>query len=448
MFGKVMMATSSLTLSVAVLYANVDRFLVCDKVVVFAIMTFTVSITILLLACAERIRKYAGSTGIDESLTSAKTLEDMVDFMEAAIDPNLSPAENAVKVLETVLTQRETTQENKIRLLYCIDVLNKRPEELFVPHGLLELSRSNSGHVDGCDDSVHEWLISQFTEVNQKPDSIKSARRRCSSAEASPWSLTAESSVSVSGSSCVGQSSPLRQISSEIAGDPKTPSERRSSKIFGKGVLFGCATDGNINEDDEEPLPFPTTLLDQTKIMETLVGVDEWGWDVFKLHAVSSGRDLQVLGWHIFVRWDLINKLCLKPAVVQKWLLYVESSYTSAEYHNATHAADVLQTVHFMLKSAGAAAFLNDLQIFAVLVAAMVHDVAHDGFTNLYHKHLLTDRALSFNDQSIQENFHAWKVFSRMAADKEINIFQSLSGEQFMELRRLLITMVHAHSPP
>ena len=182
--------------------------------------------------------------------------------------------------------------------------------------------------------------------------------------------------------------------------------------------------------------------------METLVGVDEWGWDVFKLHAVSSGRDLQVLGWHIFVRWDLINKLCLKPAVVQKWLLYVESSYTSAEYHNATHAADVLQTVHFMLKSAGAAAFLNDLQIFAVLVAAMVHDVAHDGFTNLYHKHLLTDRALSFNDQSIQENFHAWKVFSRMAADKEINIFQSLSGEQFMELRRLLITMVHAHSPP
>ena len=117
MFGKVMMATSSLTLSVAVLYANVDRFLVCDKVVVFAIMTFTVSITILLLACAERIRKYAGSTGIDEGLTSAKTLEDMVDYMEAAIDPNLSPAENAVKVLETVLTQRETTQENKIRLL-------------------------------------------------------------------------------------------------------------------------------------------------------------------------------------------------------------------------------------------------------------------------------------------------------------------------------------------
>jgi len=32
----------------------------------------------------------------------------------------------------------------------------------------------------------------------------------------------------------------------------------------------------------------------------------------------------------------------------------------------------------------------------------MVHDVGHDGFNNVFHKNALTDRAVAFNDQSIQ----------------------------------------------
>jgi hypothetical protein len=59
--------------------------------------------------------------------------------------------------------------------------------------------------------------------------------------------------------------------------------------------------------------------------------------------------------------------------------------------------------------------------------------------SNAFHKHLLTDRALAFNDQSIQENFHAWKIFSRMAVDKDVNLFQSLSREQFIEVLAPLV---------
>jgi hypothetical protein len=177
-------------------------------------------------------------------------------------------------------------------------------------------------------------------------------------------------------------------------------------------------------------------------ILDALNGVDEWGWDIFKLKDRSNGRELQVLGWFLIQRWDLIKKLHLKPSVVWRWLAFVESSYTTSEYHNATHAADVLQSIHFMLHTAGATAYLNDLELFAILLAATIHDVGHDGFTNSYHKHVLTDRALSFNDQSIQENFHVWKIFSKMAADTEMNLFQSFSAIQFTEIRRLLILMI------
>ena len=62
-----------------------------------------------------------------------------------------------------------------------------------------------------------------------------------------------------------------------------------------------------------------------------------------------------------------------------------------------------------------------------MMPAFLLHQAPHVSF---YHKQLVTDRALSFNDQSIQENFHAWKVFSRMAADPALNLAQEKERRQ------------------
>ncbi len=45
---------------------------------------------------------------------------------------------------------------------------------------------------------------------------------------------------------------------------------------------------------------------------------------------------------------------------------------------------------------------MTSRQILALLLGAMVHDAGHDGFTNAFHKHRLTEKALLYNDQSIQ----------------------------------------------
>ena len=42
----------------------------------------------------------------------------------------------------------------------------------------------------------------------------------------------------------------------------------------------------------------------------------------------------------------------------------------------------------------------------------------------------------------MQENFHVWYIFDRMAASPELNIFAQLSGSKFAELRRLLVLLV------
>ena len=53
----------------------------------------------------------------------------------------------------------------------------------------------------------------------------------------------------------------------------------------------------------------------------------------------------------------------------------------------------------------------------------------------------MTDRAISFNDQSIQENHHCSAVFAGMARDGGINILSSLGTDASREVRRLVILM-------
>jgi calcium/calmodulin-dependent 3',5'-cyclic nucleotide phosphodiesterase len=74
----------------------------------------------------------------------------------------------------------------------------------------------------------------------------------------------------------------------------------------------------------------------------------------------------------------------------------------------------------------------------------MMHDVGHDGLNNLFHQNAATGRALAFNDQSIQENFHCMTIFTSMAADSRINILAALKPSVAREVRRVIVLSVLA----
>jgi len=97
-----------------------------------------------------------------------------------------------------------------------------------------------------------------------------------------------------------------------------------------------------------------------------LQGVDEWAWKVDMLEQASASHSLQVLGWHLLCRWGLVEEFALDPTATRRWLAYIEGCYVQTPYHNSMHAADVTQTVHFFLSSAGLAAFLDKFEILGV----------------------------------------------------------------------------------
>jgi hypothetical protein len=86
---------------------------------------------------------------------------------------------------------------------------------------------------------------------------------------------------------------------------------------------------------------------------------------------------------------------------------------------------------------------LTDMELLAMLLAAIVHDVGHDGMNNNYHKNALTDRAIAYNDQSIQENYHLGVLFESMKthADK-IDVFAGCERVFYQKIREMIIHLV------
>eukprot|EP00960_Hanusia_phi_P066740 766462-Hanusia_phi.AAC.10 len=223
-------------------------------------------------------------------------------------------------------------------------------------------------------------------------------------------------------------------------GTPRPRSSINTPKYFMDRIEQPLSV--SITDDNDLPIPAHWSDAESQQLAKVLENVDEWGWSPFELAEASGMRPIQALGWHLLSRWNVMEELMIDESTMRNWLAFVESKYKKNPYHNAIHASDILQTVHFMLHGGNLARYMTQRQITAILLAALVHDLGHDGLNNNYHKNSISQRALMYNDQSIQENYHLFLLFSSMDAKAEIDIFHRLSQENFWELRKSIIDMV------
>uniref|UniRef100_A0ABD2W7S7 Phosphodiesterase n=1 Tax=Trichogramma kaykai TaxID=54128 RepID=A0ABD2W7S7_9HYME len=181
---------------------------------------------------------------------------------------------------------------------------------------------------------------------------------------------------------------------------------------------------------------------DVVKVLKTL---DEWSFDVFSLSEAAQGSPVKYMGYDLLNRYGMIPKFKVPPTVLENFLNRIEEGYCRHRnpYHNNLHAADVAQTMHYVLFRTGLMNWLTDLEIFATLVAAIIHDFEHTGTTNNFHVMSGSDEALLYNDRAVLENHHISATF-RLLKEDDCNILQNLSREEFREFRTLVIDMVLA----
>ncbi|KAI8125286.1 5'-cyclic nucleotide phosphodiesterase 1, Calcium/calmodulin-dependent 3' [Lucilia cuprina] len=184
-------------------------------------------------------------------------------------------------------------------------------------------------------------------------------------------------------------------------------------------------------------LQFPAEVV---KVLKTL---DDWCFDVFALAEAANGQPVKYIGYDLLNRYGIIHKFKIAPATLETFLNRIEEGYCRYRnpYHNNLHAADVTQTVHHMLCQTGLMNWLTDLEIYATLLAALIHDYEHTGTTNNFHVMSGSETALLYNDRAVLENHHISAAF-RLLKDDDCNVLSNLSREEYRELRTLIIDMV------
>lgn len=166
--------------------------------------------------------------------------------------------------------------------------------------------------------------------------------------------------------------------------------------------------------------------------------IDRWNFDIFDVETLTDSKPLRFVGYELFQRYNFMKQfkvhsgtrpqfalpssflpfypplpflpllpsfpfllspflssppllptpsLQITPACLDAFLSRVEQGYKhhGNPYHNATHGADVLQTVHYLVHTTGLETWFCELEVLALLLAAVIHDLDHTGTTNTFH---------------------------------------------------------------
>ncbi|XP_060235943.1 dual specificity calcium/calmodulin-dependent 3',5'-cyclic nucleotide phosphodiesterase 1C isoform X4 [Meriones unguiculatus] len=187
-------------------------------------------------------------------------------------------------------------------------------------------------------------------------------------------------------------------------------------------------------------LSYPPAVIDALK------DVDNWSFDVFSLNEASGDHALKFIFYELLTRYDLISRFKIPISALVSFVEALEVGYSKHKnpYHNLMHAADVTQTVHYLLYKTGVANWLTELEIFAIIFSAAIHDYEHTGTTNNFHIQTRSDPAILYNDRSVLENHHLSAAYRLLQEDEEMNILVNLSKDDWREFRTLVIEMVMA----
>ena len=170
-------------------------------------------------------------------------------------------------------------------------------------------------------------------------------------------------------------------------------------------------------------------------------------FNIFQLEdLIGYNNVLPVTGRIILENLGLLDEGILNQEKLDNFLVAVNSQYKQQTlYHNSLHGTDVTQSsyIFFTHSNAEKIAKTNVIDLLSIIIAALGHDLGHPGLTNMFHMNDYTDIAITYNDISILENFHASLLFKTLRKT-ENNIFEKLSNMDYKIIRKRMISEILA----
>lgn len=165
-----------------------------------------------------------------------------------------------------------------------------------------------------------------------------------------------------------------------------------------------------------------------------------WSFDIWFVKE-TTGRSISIVGQYLFERYSLGKRFSIPGSVLERYLNSLEFHYRENPYHNACHGADVMHSFIYFVNNSEMHRFITPIETMSCIIAGLGHDVGHPGLTNRY---LITTRdpmAIQYNDISVLESMHCSIVY-KFLMDPEHNLFESLSNEDWITSRKIIIEMI------
>eukprot|EP00002_Diphylleia_rotans_P025555 TRINITY_DN5053_c0_g1_i1.p1 TRINITY_DN5053_c0_g1~~TRINITY_DN5053_c0_g1_i1.p1 ORF type:complete len:1348 (+),score=245.05 TRINITY_DN5053_c0_g1_i1:52-4095(+) len=193
---------------------------------------------------------------------------------------------------------------------------------------------------------------------------------------------------------------------------PQDPSERPSTPIW---------PDYSIGEPQQD-----MTLL---------------SWD-FDYASIPEDAVLTHM-FNIFQHFHMLEVYNIPENKLRNFLMACRVCYRKNPFHNFHHAFSVLHSVYMILVKTRASQYLCNIDILALIVAAICHDLDHPGVNNSFEINTKSPLAMMYNDISVQENHHASTGFS-LISQMENNILENMQPEEYKEFRKIVVTAILA----
>lgn len=92
---------------------------------------------------------------------------------------------------------------------------------------------------------------------------------------------------------------------------------------------------------------------------------------------------------------------------------------------------------YFILQNSKLKDHLEDIDILALMLGSIGHDIDHPGLNNLYLQKTKHIYAMPVNDQAILEHYHSYNLF-HLLSRPENNILENLSPNDNLKLRKMI----------
>lgn len=151
--------------------------------------------------------------------------------------------------------------------------------------------------------------------------------------------------------------------------DDTSNGQSPSSGDEAETALESAAASISISSSQQLPSPEmpPIEMVEQV-----LQSANEWQFDAFALAEATKGHPLSTLAYFLFSKQGLIDHYQLRPTALARFLRRIESGYRTNPYHNATHASDVLQTMHCIITRGGLTpGYVDPMHLMACYTAAV-----------------------------------------------------------------------------